>query len=53
MTDDDGDERTTWVPIAIAGAFVAIVLTAILTIDGSSDESGPTSPVSPTSSVTP
>lgn len=53
MNEGEDDERTTWIPIAIAGGLVAVILAVILAVDGSSDDHGPTSPSTPTSSATP
>ena len=52
MSEDDEGGRTTWVPMAIAGGLVAVILTVIFTVDGSSD-SEPADRPSPSSTVAP
>ncbi|MCX6396963.1 MAG: hypothetical protein NTV23_10795 [Propionibacteriales bacterium] len=53
MTEDEDDQRTTWVPFAIAGGLVAIILAVVLSVDGASDDKRPASPGTPTSSTSP
>lgn len=53
MNADEDDQRTTWIPFAIAGGLVAIILAVILTVDGSSEGNEPKSPTTPTSSTAP
>jgi len=53
VSEHEDDQRTTWVPMAIAGALVAGILVAIFTIDGTTDgtddqpdQPAPSTPVS-------